>query len=96
MSYTYDMAARRKMEHVLTLRLSEPASRRLREHARDAGKTTSAFLRDLLERELGTDASEGSLADRTSAFVGVLDDPRVPRGRDARAALDGWRPDRRG
>ncbi len=84
------------MERVLTLRLSEPASRRLRQHARAAGMTTSAFLRDLLERELGTDANEGSLADRTSAFVGALADARIPRGREARDALDGWAPDRRG
>jgi hypothetical protein len=78
----------------ITVRLSEPAARRLRERARSEGVTPSALVRDLLARELGND--EGGLVERTAKWIGAIRDPRVAAGRDARRELDAWRPDRRG
>jgi hypothetical protein len=84
------------MEKVLTLRLPGPAARRLIERARAEGTTPSSFVRELLARELDTGDSHTSVLERTRRFIGAVSDARVPAGRDARAVLDGWKPDRRG
>lgn len=81
-------------DKVITVRLSGPAERRLRARAKALGVTPSALIRALLDAELGPDAS-GSLLDRTSAFVGAIDDRTIAPGRDARASLAEWDPDRR-
>lgn len=78
----------------ITVRLSEPAARRLRERARSQGVTPSELVRELLARELGGD--DGGLVERTAQFIGAIREPRVSAGRDARRDLDAWRPDRRG
>lgn len=94
MSYTYDMA-RERMDRVLTVRLPAPAARRLSSRAKAVGKTPSAFVRDVLARELAGGDDGASLLERTRTFIGVVRDGRVPAGRDARSALEAWRPDRR-
>jgi hypothetical protein len=80
---------------VITVRLSEPAARRLRARARSQGVTPSALVRGLLARELG-DEEAGSAAERTAKWIGAIHDPLVVAGRDARRELDTWQPDRRG
>lgn len=94
MSYTYDMSSSAKTR-VITVRLSEPAARRLRARARSLGVTPSAIVRDLLARELGAEEA-GTAAERTEKWIGAVRDPRVVAGRDAHHALDAWHPDRRG
>jgi hypothetical protein len=84
------------MEKVLTLRLPAPAARQLSARARALGTTPSRFVRELLARELGTPTDGASLLERTRRFVGAVSDSRIPAGREARAALDQWDPDRRG
>jgi len=87
--------SRSRMDKVLTLRLPGPAARRLGAHAKALGKTPSAVVRELLERELGGPTGASSLLERTRQFVGAVRDARVPAGRDAREALAEWTPDRR-
>jgi hypothetical protein len=89
-SYVYDMNA------VLTTRVSETTMRRLRSRAREVGKTPSALVRDLLDRELGRTDDDPPALDRTRRWVGSVADPGVPAGRSARTALATWDPDRRG
>ncbi len=84
------------MEKVLTLRLPGPAARQLNARARALGTTPSAFVRELLARELGTATTETSLLERTRRFIGAVSDTRVPAGRDARDVLEDWDPNRRG
>jgi hypothetical protein len=79
---------------VITIRLSEPAARRLRAHARSRGLTPSALVRDLLAREIGDDG-EGTVLERTRSWIGAIHDPQIAAGRDAHGALDEWDPDRR-
>ena len=54
------------------------------------------IFRELLEKELGAVEPETSLLERTRRFIGSVRDRRAPAGRDARKALEDWRPDRRG
>jgi hypothetical protein len=81
----------------LTVRLSPRELRGLRDRARAAGTTPSAIVRAALDQELTEDDDDGpTLGDRSRAWVGVIRSARAVAGRDARAVLAAWDPDRRG
>ncbi len=90
MSYTYYMDA------VMTARLPAAMARRLRERARQLGTSPSALIRAMLDRELGPTRDDASALALTRRWVGAVRSAKVPAGRDAREALAGWNPDRRG
>jgi hypothetical protein len=55
------------------------------------------LVRLALEHELGEiDAPEASAFERTKKWVGSISSTKVRPGRDARAELEHWDPDRRG
>ena len=83
------------MNAVLTTRLSVATLERLRERARRTRTTPSRIVRSLLDRELGPTGGDVTLLERTRRWVGAVRSQRVAPGRDARAALDAWQPDRR-
>jgi hypothetical protein len=84
------------MNDVFTARLPAPLMRRLRKRARDEGTTPSAFVRALLDRELGPTEGDPPALALTSRWVGAVHSTAVVAGRDARHALVEWQPDRRG
>jgi hypothetical protein len=84
------------MTGTLTVRLPGPALRSARARARALGMTPSEFVRTLLEREIGPIAGEPSALSLTRRWVGAVNSREVAPGRDARAALADWDPDRRG
>jgi hypothetical protein len=84
------------MNALLTARLPVATWKRLRERARQIGTTPSALVRELLDRELGPTAEDAPVLERTRRWVGAVRSARVAPGRDARATLKGWKPDRRG
>lgn len=84
------------MSGSLTVRLGAPAMRKIRARARALGVTPSRLVRDVIERAVGETGGEASLAQLTSKWVGSVNSPTAPAGRDARAALQDWQPDRRG
>jgi hypothetical protein len=83
------------MDAVLTTRLPVATLERLRERARRTGTTPSRIVRSLLDRELGSGGEDAPALERTRRWVGAVRSTRVARGRDARAALAAWHPDRR-
>jgi hypothetical protein len=91
LSYTYYT-----MNAVFTARLPVATLKRLRERARQIGTTPSGLVRSLLDRELGPTDADAAALDRTRRWVGAVRSTRVTPGRDARAALAVWNPDRRG
>jgi hypothetical protein len=81
----------------LTIRLNPRELRRLRARARAAGKTPSAVVRDVLDRELAeSDTESATLGERSGNFVGAIRSKRAVHGRSAREAIEDWDPDRRG
>lgn len=84
------------MSGSLTVRLGAPAMRKIRARARALGVTPSQLVRDVVAREVGASSEEGTLYDLTAKWVGSVRMPAPPAGRDAREALEAWRPDRRG
>jgi hypothetical protein len=81
----------------LTIRLSSLELRRLRERARAAKTTPSAVVRALLEKDLAQpERDTKTLGARSSRWVGAVRDSRIAPAREAREALAGWQPDRRG
>ena len=83
------------MDAVLTARLPVSTLERLRERARRTGTTPSRIVRNLLDRELGPPDEDVPALERTRRWVGAVRSVRVTRGRDVRAALRVWHPDRR-
>jgi hypothetical protein len=83
------------LQATLTVRLPRPALRRLRARARAMGKTPSDLVRAALEREVGSLGEDASPFEMTRELIGVIRTAGVV-GRDARAELEGWNPDRRG
>ncbi len=88
----------RKTGRILTVRLSSPLDRRLRAQARVEKRSESELVRELLEtglerRVTGEEPTIGQLAGH---LFGIIDDPTLPNGRDARKHLRKWKPDRRG
>jgi hypothetical protein len=84
------------MNAVFTARLPVATMQRLRERARRLGTTPSDLVRKLLDRELGPTEADVPALERTRRWVGAVRSGSVSAGRDARAALAGWNPDRRG
>lgn len=85
------------MTRTLTLRLSGPAMRRIRARAKALGVTPSELVRMALEHEISEiDAPEASAFELTKKWVGSVSSTRSRAGRDARAELERWNPDRRG
>ncbi|MCC6665655.1 MAG: ribbon-helix-helix protein, CopG family [Polyangiaceae bacterium] len=84
------------MTQTLTIRLGGPALRRLRARARALGVSPSELVRAVLEREVGAAEGEPTALELTQRWVGAVSSSAVAAGRDARAELDGWHPDRRG
>jgi len=84
------------MSGSLTVRFGAPAMRKLRARARTLGVTPSRLVRDVIERAVGVTGGEASLYQLTSKWVGSVNSSTAPAGRDAREALQDWRPDRRG
>jgi hypothetical protein len=70
--------------------------RKVKARARELGVTPSRLVRDVVEREIGVTGAETSLYELTTRWVGSVRSSAVTPGRDARAILDDWRPDRRG
>ena len=88
--------ARRALKGSLTVRLPAPALRVLRARAKRSGKSASALVREMLERELARPPETPSLLELTQRWVGAVRSTRIPAGRAAREALETWEPDRRG
>lgn len=86
----------RELTKTLTVRLPGPALRKVKERARALGTTPSELVRRALEEQLGPAGEERTALERTRRWVGAVRDARLPAGRDAREALEGWEPDRRG
>lgn len=84
------------MNAVLTARLPVAMLQQLRKRARQLGTTPSVLVRRLLDRELGPTKADAPALERTRRWVGAVRSERVAAGRDARAALARWDPDRRG
>lgn len=84
------------MNGTLTIRLPATAVRLVKRRAKALGVTPSELVRALLEREMGTSSEEPTALELTRRWVGAVADASAPRGRDARAALAAWNPDRRG
>jgi hypothetical protein len=84
------------MSGSLTVRLGAPAMRKIRARARALGITPSRLVRDVIEQAVGATDGEASLYELTNKWVGRVNSPAAPAGRDAREALQDWRPDRRG
>lgn len=84
------------MSGSLTVRLGAPAMRKIRARARALGITPSRLVRNVIEQAVGVTGGEASLYDLTVKWVGSVNSPAVPAGRDAREALQDWQPDRRG
>jgi actin-like ATPase involved in cell morphogenesis len=80
----------------LTVRLGAPAMRTIRARARALGITPSRLVRDVIERAVGATGGEASLYELTGKWVGSVNSPTAPAGRDAREVLRDWQPDRRG
>lgn len=59
------------------------------------GVTPSELVRDLLEREVGATSGEPSVLELTRRWVGAVSSTEATSGRDARGALEEWKPDRR-
>lgn len=83
------------MSGSLTVRLGAPAMRKVRSRARALGITTSQLVRDVIEQAVSATGGEASLYELTRRWVGSVNSPTAPAGRDAREALRDWRPDRR-
>jgi len=60
------------------------------------GKSTSDVLREVLDRQLGFEVPELTAGERAQKWIGVVNDPSLPRGAAERTELDQWAPDRRG
>ena len=84
-----------RMTATLTIRLPGPAVRHLRARARSLGISPSELARTVLEKEIGVPDGEPSALDLTKRWVGTVRSSAV-KGRNARRALSGWKPDRRG
>jgi len=87
-----------RLKGTLTIRLSKPALRRLKLRAKEIGSTPSDIVRSLLQQELASFNPEGGLSayELSSEWIGRINSRSVIPGRDARTALKGWKPDRRG
>lgn len=83
------------MSGSLTVRLGAPVMRKIRARARALGITPSRLVRDVIEQAVGA-TGEAGLYELTSKWVGSVNSPAAPAGRDAREALQDWQPDRRG
>lgn len=71
--------------------------RRIRARAKALGVTPSELVRLALEHQIGEiDAPETSAFELTKKWVGSIASTKVRAGRDARAELERWDPDRRG
>lgn len=85
------------MTGTLTLRLSGSAMRRIRARAKALGVTPSELVRMALEHEISEiDVPEASAFELTRKWVGSISSTKAPAGREARAELERWNPDRRG
>lgn len=84
------------MSGSLTIRLPEPALRKLRQRARERGATPSEVVRSLVERELDRDEPTKTALELSRRWVGVACTGPVTHGADTRKALENWVPDRRG
>jgi hypothetical protein len=83
------------LQATLTVRLPQPALRRLRARARAMGVTPSDLVRGALEREVGPLGEDASAFEMTRDLIGALHGA-ASAGRDATAELETWNPDRRG
>jgi hypothetical protein len=82
------------MTGTLTIRLPGPAVRHLRARARALGISASQLARAVLEKEIGIPEGEASAFELTERWVGSV--RSSAKGRNARRALESWKPDRRG
>lgn len=83
------------MTSTMTLRLHGGAVRALRKRAKTLGMTSSELVRKLIEQDIGAFDEETTAYALTKRWVGAVRSDRVTDGRDARAALEEWNPDRR-
>jgi antitoxin component of RelBE/YafQ-DinJ toxin-antitoxin module len=84
------------MSRTLTIRLPGPMLRQVQARARSLGLTPSELVRRMLTESAGAEAGEPTAFELTRNWVGVVASRKVANGRDARAALGDWDPDRRG
>src|SRR5262245_23499502 len=87
-----------QMKRSMTVRLKPALRQKLVRRARELGETPSELIRSMLEDALneGGEKESPTLLERTKHLVGSVSSRRVRAGRDARAALAAWKPDRRG
>jgi hypothetical protein len=90
----YDMKG--AMSRTLTIRLPGPTLRRVQARARSLGLTPSELVRRMLTESSGAKDGEPTAFELTRKWVGAIASRKVSPGRDARAALEAWDPDRRG
>ncbi len=85
------------MQGTLTIRLDDSSARALRERARAENRSASDLVRSLIEREVGTAATQEPTAmEKSRRFVGSVKSGPVVGGRRSRELLENWNPDRRG
>lgn len=84
------------MTGTITVRLPGPTLRKLRARARSLGVSASELIRRLVTEPSTDIGVEPTAYELTRKWVGSVGAADVPRGRDAREALEHWNPDRRG
>ena len=84
------------MRSTMTLRLPAGLQRKLGRAAAAGKKTPSQLVRELLEAFGQSDEAERTLGERTGHLLGCISSGAVVPGREARAALAAWVPNRRG
>ena len=84
------------MSRTLTVRLSSVTLRQIQARARSLGVSASELMRRLVTDSVGASGAEPTAYELTRRSVGGVSSAKVPHGRDARSALAGWKPDRRG
>ncbi len=87
-----------KTGRILSVRVSAPLERRLEARARAEKTTESELIRTLLEHGLDQAERESlsTAGERAGHLFGLIDEPGLPQGKDARKHLAKWKPTRRG
>jgi hypothetical protein len=85
-------------DDTITIRLPAAVLAQVRSRSAQRRTSASTIVRDILERELSApDPETGPTAfELCRRWIGRIKSKAVPRGAEAREALDRWEPDRRG
>jgi Arc/MetJ-type ribon-helix-helix transcriptional regulator len=88
----------RRLSGSITVRLGPRALRLVRAAAKKKKKSASEVVREMIEADLQPELQREkgvSAMDLSRAWVGAIRDAKLPPGKTAREALEGWSPDRR-